>query len=139
MSEPLPEGRIVGVLREALQQELLAVYLFGSHARDEAGEDSDIDLAVLVAGKTDPVRLWELGQVLASTLDCDVDLIDLRAASTVMQYQIITVGRRLWEKDAQAALYECAILSDKTELDAARAGLLADIRSEGRIYGRPGR
>ena len=69
------------------------------------GGDSDIDLAVLVAGKADPVRLWELGQTLASELDRDVDLIDLRAASTVMQYQIITTGRRLWQTGAQAALY----------------------------------
>jgi len=138
MPAALPESRIAGLLREALQAELLAVYLFGSHARDEAGKGSDIDLAVLVAGKADPVQLWELGQTLALQLDCDVDLIDLRAASTVMQHQIVTTGRRIWEKDVQAALYECAILSDKTELDTARAGLLADIRNEGSVYGRPG-
>jgi predicted nucleotidyltransferase len=138
MSAPLPESRIVGLLRDALQSELLAVYLFGSHARGEAAAGSDIDLAVLVAGKVDPVRLWGLGETLASELDSDVDLIDLRAASTVMQYQIVTAGRRLWEKDVQAALYECAILSEKTELDTARAGLLADIRNEGRVYGGSG-
>jgi len=112
VSAPLPEDRIVGLLQGALAQELFAVYLFGSHVRGEAGPDSDVDLAVLVAGKVDPVRLWELGQTLAVELDCDVDLIDLRAASTVMQYQIVMTGRRLWKKDAQAALYECAILSD---------------------------
>jgi hypothetical protein len=52
-----------------------------------------------------------------------------------MQYQIITTGARLWERDLQAALYECAILSEKTALDEARAGLLADIEREGRVYG----
>lgn len=81
--------------------------------------------------------MWGLGETLASELDSDVDLIDLRAASTVMQYQIVTAGQRLWEKDAQAALYECAILSEKTELDTARAGLLADIRNERSAGGHP--
>ncbi len=126
---------ILATLQTALPS-LLAVYLFGSHAQGTADADSDIDLAVLIAGKLDPLQLWELAQTLAQEVGCEVDLIDLRAASTVMQYQIITTGKRLWEKDAQAALYESAILSEKTALDTARAGLLADIQREGTVYGR---
>jgi hypothetical protein len=53
-----------------------------------------------------------------------------------MQYQIITTGARWWSRDAQAALFEAAILSDKTELDMARSDLLADIQKRGKIYGR---
>jgi hypothetical protein len=33
-------------------------------------------------------------------------------------------------------LYEAAILSEKTALDTARAGLLEDIQKTGSIYGR---
>ena len=73
---------------------------------------------------------------LADIASCHVDLLDLRAASTVMQYQVITTGQRWWAQDAQAALFEAAILSDKTALDTARAGLLADIHKKGTIYGR---
>jgi uncharacterized protein len=54
----------------------------------------------------------------------------------VMQYQVITTGRKLWSTGSQAGLYECFILSEKTDLDAARAGLLADIKADGRIYAR---
>ena len=115
---------------------LLAVYLFGSQASGTAGADSDLDLAVLVAGEVEPLRLWQLSGDLADIAGCPVDLLDLRAASTVMQYQIITSGRRLWAADAQAALFESFILSEKTALDSARAGLLADIQKEGRVYGR---
>lgn len=44
---------------------------------------------------------------------------------------------QLWDLGgALADLYECFILSDKTDLDAARAGLLADIKADGRIYAR---
>lgn len=126
--------RLAATLRDRLPA-LLAVYLFGSRANGHAGTDSDLDLAVLVDGKLDPVATWELAQLLAGQADCDVDLVDLRRASTVMQHQIITTGRRLWEKDSRAALYESFILSDKTELDEARAGVLLDIQREGQVYG----
>ncbi|WP_300444770.1 hypothetical protein [Zoogloea sp.] len=53
-----------------------------------------------------------------------------------MQYQIITTGHRWWAKDGQAALFEAAMLSGKTALDTARAGLLSDIEQRGTVYGR---
>lgn len=111
---------------------LLAIYAFGSRVQGTAGPQSDLDLAVLVAGYADPLALWSLSGDLAG---CPVDLLDLRAASTVMQHQIITSGQRWWARDAQAALYGAAILSEKTALDTARAGLLDDIRKRGSIYG----
>lgn len=114
---------------------LLAIYAFGSRVQGIAGPDSDLDLAVLVAGYADPLALWALSGDLADLAGCPVDLLDLRAASTVMQHQIITTGQRWWAMDSQAALYEAAILSEKTALDTARAGLLDDIRKRGSIYG----
>lgn len=115
---------------------LLAIYAFGSRVQGTAGPGSDLDLAVLVAGYADPVVMFALAGELSDVAACPVDLLDLRAASTVMQYQVITTGQRWWAADAQAALFEAAILSDKTELDTARAGLLRDIQKEGKIHGR---
>lgn len=115
---------------------LLAVYAFGSRIQGTARPDSDLDLAVLVAGYAEPLELWTLSGDLADLAGCPVDLLDLRAASTVMQYQIVTTGQRWWAKDAQAGLYEAAVLSEKTALDSARAGLLADIGKQGTVYGR---
>lgn len=128
------QAQMIATLQAALPN-LLAIYLFGSHAQGNAGPDSDIDIAVLVAGKLDPLQLWELAQEIGPNLD----ILDLRTASTVIQYQIITTGLRLWTKNAQAAIFESTILSDKTELDTARAPLLADIQREGSIYGNPAR
>ena len=113
---------------------LLGIWLFGSHAQGTADAASDVDVAVLLPGRADPASLWLLAQDLARELDCDVDLVDLRAAATVMQYQIVTTGERLWQRDAQSALYETYILSEKTALDDARAGLLADIHREGKVF-----
>lgn len=38
--------------------------------------------------------------------------------------------------DLQAGLFECYVLSEKTALDAARAGLLQDIAKSGTVYAR---
>jgi len=114
----------------------LAIHAFGSQVQGNANAKSDLDLAVLVAGYADPLGLWDVSDQLADVVGCQVDLLDLRAASTVMQYQVITTGRRLWSAGLQADLFECFVLSEKTALDEARAPLLADIAATGRIYAR---
>ncbi|MDD4929411.1 MAG: nucleotidyltransferase domain-containing protein [Gallionella sp.] len=125
---------IVQILQVSVPN-ILAIYAFGSRVQGTAGLASDLDLAVLVSGYAEPVALWRLSGELADIAGCAVDLLDLRAASTVMQYQILISGERWWAKDVQAALFESAILSEKTELDTARTGLLEDIQKEGKIYG----
>lgn len=129
------QGPVVSAIRAALPQ-ALAVYAFGSQLAGTAQAGSDLDLAVLVAGYADPVVLWELAGQLEDLVGCSVDLLDLRAASTVMQYQVLQGGLRLWGKPHEAGLFECFILSEKTALDEARSGLMADIQHEGRIYAR---
>lgn len=126
---------IVQTLQNNVPQ-LLAIYAFGSRIQGTANAHSDLDLAVLVAGYAEPLNLWSLASDLEDIAGCPVDLLDLRAASTVMQYQIITTGERWWCKDAQASVFESAILSEKTALDSARAGLLSDIQKQGKIYAR---
>lgn len=131
---PMNQSAIIQKLQTSIPS-LLAIYAFGSRVQGTAGPASDLDLAVLVAGYAEPVALWSLAGELADIAGCTVDLLDLRAASTVMQYQIVTTGQRWWAKDAQAVLYEAAILSEKTALDTARAGLLGDIQKRGTVYG----
>jgi predicted nucleotidyltransferase len=126
---------IVATLRERLP-DLLAIYAFGSRIQGTSGPQSDLDLAVLVAGYADPLALFDLAGDLADVAGCPVDLLDLRAASTVLQHQILVTGQRWWALDAQAALFEAAMLSEKTALDEARAGLLADILQRGTVYAR---
>ncbi len=126
---------IVQLLQNRLP-DLLGIYAFGSRIQGTAGPDSDLDLAVLVAGYAEPLALWTLAGDVEDIAGCPVDLLDFRAASTVMQHQIITTGERWWARDAQAALFEAAVLSEKTALDTARAGLLDDIQTRGTVYGR---
>lgn len=131
----LPPPAVLTELQQHLPQ-LLAVYAFGSRVQGQHRPDSDWDLAVLVAGYADPWVLFDVATNLAQITHCPVDLLDLRAASTVMQYQIITTGLRWWAKDAQAGIFEAMVLSEKTALNTARAGLLQDIARTGVIYDR---
>ncbi|GGX58350.1 type VII toxin-antitoxin system MntA family adenylyltransferase antitoxin [Saccharospirillum salsuginis] len=115
---------------------LLAVYAFGSRITGQARPDSDWDLAILVAGYADPWQLFETAGVLSEQAHCPVDLLDLRAATTVMQYQIITTAERWWALDSQADTFEAMVLSEMTELNTARAGLLRDIQQTGSVHDR---
>lgn len=108
---------------------LLGVYAFGSRVQAELADtvraDSDLDLAVLVEGYADPVQLWHLSAELADKAGCDVDLLDLRAASSVMQQQVLLTGQTWWEKRVDgsnpAALWAAAALTEKLHFDALRA------------------
>lgn len=126
---------VVLALKEAVPS-LSAVYAFGSQVSGEAGPESDLDVALMSDESLAAEALWGLSSRLAGIVGCHVDLLDLRSASTVMQYRIVTTGQRLWARDEQAALYETFILSQKTALDEARAGLLDDIQKTGTVYGR---
>ena len=128
-----PDGPIVASLRTRLDS-VIAVYAFGSQVDGTAGPQSDLDLSVLVAGYADSLVLWELSSELADICHCPVDLLDLRAASTVMQSQVITTGQTLWSSGLDAGLFECYVLSEKTALDTARAPLMAGIAASGKIH-----
>ncbi len=127
------------LILQLLQQRLpnlLAVYLFGSQASGHATRSSDVDLAVLVPGYMDPIELWDISSDLAEALQLDVDLLDFRAASTVMQYQILHSGTRLLATDPDISSYEAGLLSDMTDLNEARHGLIHDIQQQGTVYGK---
>ena len=130
-----PDGPVVTAICERLPQ-AMAIYAFGSQVQGTAGVGSDLDLAVLVSGYADPLVLWDLAGSLADVAGCEVDLLDLRAASTIMQYQVISTGQRLWAAGVSAGLFECYVLSEKTALDSARSPLMADIALRGEVYGR---
>lgn len=130
-----PQGPVVAAIRTRFTN-AMAIYAFGSQVQGTAGSESDLDLAVLVAGYADPLALWDVAGALADVVGCPVDLLDLRAAPTVMQYQVITTGQRLWSVGLPASLFETFVLSEKTALDEARAPLMADIQRTGKIYGR---
>jgi predicted nucleotidyltransferase len=128
---------LLSLLQQRLPM-LMAAYAFGSRIKDAgqyANGESDLDLAVLVEGYADPVLLFQLAGDLADIAHCHVDLLDIRATSTVMQNQILTQGQRLWAKDLRAGLFEAAMLNEKIYFDQSRQRLMHDVMERGSIYG----
>ena len=132
----ITDAEILAAVRAQLP-EVGTVYLFGSRAAGTEFSGSDIDIVVTLSSRADPVHLWEAGEAIAVRLGADVDLVDMLAAGTVLQYQIVTTGRRLFARDPlEADLYEIYILSAMTALNEARAPLIQDILATGSVYGR---
>ena len=127
-------AEVVSTLRSAFP-DAIAIYAFGSRITGNTHAESDLDLAILVAGYADPLQLWDIANNLADKTGYSIDLLDMRAASTVMQYQVLQTGQRLWGKNLEAGLFECFVLSEKTALNSSRATLLSDIQTRGNIYG----
>ncbi|WP_322558234.1 type VII toxin-antitoxin system MntA family adenylyltransferase antitoxin [Halomonas sp.] len=115
---------------------LQAIYLFGSQATGEATAASDIDLAVLLASPLPLEQRWQLSGELADRLGADVDLIDLRQASTVLQHQVVTTGQRLWHRGLDSDEFELIVQSEYWDLAIQRRPLIADIKQRGRVHGR---
>lgn len=115
--------------------DLVALYRFGSRAAGEAHPRSDLDLALLAA-PLDPMERFELQERIARQLAIDVDLVDLRRASTVLLVQVIDRGEVLIDASPiEREHFEARALSDYARLQEERRGILDDIRDRGSVHG----
>lgn len=126
---------IIDAIREELPH-VSVIYLFGSFAKGAALKSSDIDIAILGSKPNDNVKLWNLAQKLSSLCGHDVDIVDLRLATTVMRIQIVAEGEHLFDDgNPESVLFEDFVFSDYARLNEERRGILDDIGSRGNIYG----
>lgn len=126
---------LIQFLRQAIP-ELIALYRFGSQAKGSTRQDSDVDLAVLADDPIPALRRFELAQELATCLHRDVDLVDLRTASTVMRMQVISTGECLDSANGRARReFEMYVYSDYARLNEERRDILDRVRVSGVIYG----
>ena len=113
-----------------------AIYRFGSTVDGNVREGSDIDLAFLPDRPVDPLRRFAVQEILAARLHCDVDLIDLAAAPTVLRMQVVSTGKVLATRDqAKRDVFEDYVFSSYARLNEERRGILDRIAGEGRVYG----
>jgi predicted nucleotidyltransferase len=98
-------ARAIDLLRDRVPG-LALVTLYGSHARGDAGPESD------------------------------VDLVDLWSADDVLRVQVIEHGRVLYERDAEErARFEMHALSRYAHLNEERRAILEDVVRRGSVYG----
>ena len=115
---------------------VIAIYQFGSQVHGTARPTSDIDLAVLAHDSIPNERRFHIAQDLAAQLHCNVDLLDLRTASTVIRMQVLATGQCLDTRDDQAkAEFEMYAYADYARLNEERRELVKGITERGMVYG----
>lgn len=131
----MTDSALVTYIRKALPN-LIALYRFGSTARDTVRPDSDIDLAFLSRESVSELCRFELAQDLAIQFHRDIDLVDLHSASTVMRMQILSTGACLTAEDEGARrVFEMYVYSDYARLNEERREILKGITKRGLVYG----
>lgn len=129
--------RVIDIIKENFDP--IVIYLFGSAARNELREDSDIDIAFLTEynSSTDPYVCFMKSQELADILNRDVDLINLNESSTVFKVQVINNGKILYCKDETERLYfEMRSFKEYAMLNEERNVILKSIKERGSVYGK---
>ena len=127
-------GIIIDYLLEKLSPSLLMV--FGSFARGRAGEKSDVDIGFLSDRKFAPYELFMTAQGLAERLGRDVDLVDLAAASTVLQAQAVGTGKVIYCSDEEKRkLFAITVFKKYARLNEERFPVLKKAAEGGSIYG----
>ena len=70
-------NQYVGILKNIFKNELLKVVLFGSYSRNEATEDSDIDVMIVINGGDDNIYKYHdklMKDTAYFNLDNDIDI-----------------------------------------------------------------
>jgi predicted nucleotidyltransferase len=96
---------------------VVAVYLFGSNVKGDAGIDSDLDLAFLLdesAYRNDPLATVAPSYLAATnlgmTMGRETDVTILNAASLEIAYEVVVTGKCLLEIDRDKRMaYEIAL------------------------------
>lgn len=87
------------------QADVVAAYIFGSHAEGRAHTRSDIDIAILLQQRDD-IDYFDRRLTLMSALedfaDAETDVVVLNSAPPLLQHQILKHGRLFYERDRAA-------------------------------------
>lgn len=121
----------------AFASDVQAIYLYGSMARGDGRQDSDVDIALMRLAPVDAALALQLRTELGAKLGRDVDILDLRRAPTEVAFQAVTDGVVLYgESDPAVALYENSVMSMYAAVQLERREIIADIVARGSVYGR---
>lgn len=117
--------KVKEVILDVLKKEISPwlVILFGSFVKGNFRKDSDIDIAYLSDKEISNVERFWISQEIADKLKRDVDLVDLKSASTVLRAQIVSTGEVIYCEDNYRkdlfflrALKEYALLNEERDV-----------------------
>ena len=117
--------------------DLLVAYRFGSTVTGATHAGSDVDLAVLAPRPLEGERRFEIAGKLEAELRRGVDLVDLRAAPTVLRMQVMTTGTVIVVQDERARTeFENLTFSQYVRLNEERRAIVEQVLRERSVHGR---
>ncbi len=125
---------IILFIREKIA-DLQAVYVYGSYITGHFSQKSDLDLAFRTQSGLENLSRWRLQQDLAAFISRDTDLLDLGQASIVMQFEVISTGKRIYCADEEAiSQYETLVYSRYLDFNLIRKPIIEAIQDRGTVY-----
>lgn len=132
--DELLNSKVLELLKEQLKP--VIIYVFGSYAYGELRADSDIDIAFLSDEDLSAYEVFIVAQEIADILDRDVDLVDLKQASTVFKAQIVGKGKIIFCSDeSRKTIFQMMAFKEYAMLNEDRAVILESIKKRGSVYG----
>lgn len=93
---------------ESSPEDVVSAYLFGSHAREEAHRESDVDVGVVLDRDRIPTRFERsrratrlASELIAALHQNDVQVVALNDAAPELAAKALTEGRRLYCRDEE--------------------------------------
>ena len=114
---------------------LQAIYLYGSVVTEFFSKLSDLDVAIKTLTPLENIKRWEKQESLASSLNRNVDLLNLDQASLVMKFEVISKGIRIYQADLdKIENFETLIYSRYLDFNETRKAIIGEITTKGRVY-----
>lgn len=136
MSYQLDTAVIIKILKSQISN-IQGVYLFGSFASNHANTNSDVDIAILCSKQLDKHLKLSTKEKLETSLNKNVDLIELRFVNTIFQEEIISTAKRIATIDKMACeLFEDFVYCSAMEFRTFIKPHMQEIINKGTVYGR---
>ncbi len=117
--------------RFSLEPKVLAAYLFGSRARNDGQETSDVDIALLT-DELSPEEYATIVRTVAQTLGTErVDVVLLNQASPTFRFRVISEGWGFYHRDAQTEnRFELRVMKEYWDTGILRRNQYEILRKE---------
>lgn len=98
------------------------IYIFGSYAKRENREDSDVDIAMYLEGEVDGfVKLAILDELVGIFNREDIDLVVLNNVDEVLKFQVIKYGKVIYMEDlVTKVIFEARVMSEYMDMEHFR-------------------
>lgn len=98
------------------------IYIFGSYAKGENREDSDLDIAMYFHNKVDGFEKLDILDKLVEIFNReDIDLVILNNADEVLKFQVIKYGKVIYMEDlATKVTFEARVMSEYMDMEHFR-------------------